>query len=276
MYSYRRRYYRRRWRKRPAKPKRFKRRYKPHLYKRTKRNINRQQRIIKRTSIPRLYQLPNANSIIRKFSVITHFTFTQSSLKNAKGTILDDFKVSQFIDDANGTYYKSHYVSCNILGAVITWFIASTDGLTQLEKTGVTLTDYYQTQLTDTSKHPRVLVHTAYSATVQNALANLNNESNDIDRRWASVPHTQTLTQKNKYTRRWKLPPSIISETHATNMLNPGINISQILGAILPNNHPHGYVMCFRDIGQYPEEMSITFGLRVDSTFLFQNRLPDT
>jgi len=256
---------------------RGRRTFKKIPYKTNQRILKKCKRQLKRAPI---YNLINTNqhenSVIKKFTRITQFNYNRNQLANANGIIEEDLVINHLVDPEDIVKYAAQYCCFNILGLVITIWISDTDNFTQLGDAGGSLSNTIQTQHTDPRASPQLYVAFATSALVQSELAAINTTSSSNTRRWASVPYVKRLNQINKMVRRWTLPKSVISETQAIALFAANNSISLILGSILPNNHPHGWVALFRDIAVYPAQMSINIHMRIDSTFLFQNRRPAT
>lgn len=231
---------------------------------------------IKRTPLLKLNSLfATPNTKIVTFNRTSRLEIPRTSFIN--GVFRDDFVLSQFVPPEDLISYNADYNQFIIENATICFWIANTTGLATVsphnQQAGVT---YYTVPLANTSNHPQLYQLTCFSPTQQTQLHSINYTSPAYFERWSSVPYVKRLTQTNRAIRTWRLPSTMIGANFLPiSMFAAANTIESTLGTLMPEDHPHGYVLLMRDAAEYADAMKITINFKIVSRFKFRIKKPD-
>lgn len=270
---------------------RFIRRRRRTLFKRTRRVIVRRRimrkkystkvarlsrkikRFNKRAPIFKIARTLQPPHIIRKFSDVNFHTLTQSTISSANGIFAYDWLISDFCATPTQQYYGLQYYYCNLLALHITFWIERVVGFAEITNSGAALTNYYTTQNTKTTQRPELLVLACNSDTVQNGYGAITTASSLPLTAWYSNPMVQRLSQGQRATFQWHLNKGYYSTYVPTSGFTAGGTIDSVFAGP-PGDEPHGFVCLWNDVAEMPGQASLVLGYKLEAIMAFKDRAP--
>lgn len=236
--------------------------------KMTNRNV-RQYHHLRHGQIPRLLNRPNMR--IYRTSQTTQQILTAAALASANGVLSYDWKLGDVMMSMERTWITSMYEYFNLLGFVVMVTITDTSCLVETVNTGAALTNYAFAQVTQTGKNsPDIGFYHCTDSNMQSNFIALNNTVANNRSQWFSNPKVQRLTQNHRVYGKWhqyKAYQGIYQPT--TDMISQTTTL-QSLGVANNTNEPHGFALCWFDVGNFLNNANVSVTLQITASAIWQ------
>jgi len=268
-----RRSFRRYARKVNRKYKRFIRRKKADPFKRASKKTNKLANKMKHQPIARIQRLFVSNTVTRRISTLNIFEVNMTQWTTAGGRVEFDYKISNFMTPQEFNYYKARFALFQLSSTVMTFYIDTTNNLTQTNDIG-SVANLAQTQVTDPYNFPNLYARSFNNSIQQSSAASLAlTDSNNNLMRVLEGINFGKLNYHTKYVQKYHLP-SGYRGVFTTWPVDSNVTLDTALAGPV-YNEPHGVVFLWPTFNNYTNNVSIKLkiGMRCDTFWTFKDRL---